>query len=640
MTDWLTLARDSFSASTSFLDANYRKQVEDNINMFNSQHPAGSKYLTDGYKHRSRLFRPKSRSVVRKNEAAAATAYFANIDVVNLEAQNEADPAQLASADINKELLQYRLTKTIPWFQTLIGAFQEAQVVGMVCSYQDWEYREKVTRRKVVGLDEFGEEVEQTIEDKKVLVDKPDIKLVPFENIRFDASADWRDIVNTTPYFIEMLPMYMADVTAAMNTVDPKTGQPKFKKISDEDIRVAVNSQADTTRQTREEKMEDSKQSQKPIKEFEIIWVHRNIIRVDEQDWVYYTLGTHQMLTEPKKLEEVYFTGDRPYVIGVSVIEAHKAMPDSIVGLGTSLQKEANEIVNQRLDNVKLVLNKRWIVKRGEEVDTKSLLRNVAGSVTLANNVESDIREVNFPDVTGSAYAEQDRVNVDYDELVGNFSSGSVQSNRSLNETVGGLGLIASGANQMTAYLLQTFNETWVEPVLRQMVKLEQKYETDQVILAIAAEKAQVYQKYGVDQITDQLLDQELTLSINLGDTDPNARLQKFLLGMQSLTQISQAPPPGANMEEITKEIFSQLGYKDGKRFFKEDVDPMIEQLQGQIQQLTAIIESKQVEQQAKTQDTQMNIESDQVLKDKELQFKYDEMANDKQLEIVKLING
>ena len=363
MTDWLSLARDSFNSSTSYIDANYRRQIEDNINMFNSKHVSNSKYHSDSYKHRSRLFRPKSRSTVRKNEALAASAYFSNIDVVNIDAEMQSDPAQLASASINKELLQYRLTKTIPWFQLLIGAFQQAQVDGVVCSYQDWDYREKTTKRTyinmfnskhvsnskyhsdsykhrsrlfrpksrstvrknealaasayfsnidVVNIDAemqsdpaqlasasinkellqyrltktipwfqlligafqqaqvdgvvcsyqdwdyrekttkrtvdngFGEEVE--IEDVKVLSDKPVVKLVPFENIRFDPSSDWVDVVGTSPYLIEMLPMYAADVKLAMNTNDPKTGQPKFKKLSDEDIRVAVNATADTTR--------------------------------------------------------------------------------------------------------------------------------------------------------------------------------------------------------------------------------------------------------------------------------------------------------------------------------------------------------------------------------------------------------
>lgn len=331
--------------------------------------------------------------------------------------------------------------------------------------------------------------------------------------------------------------------------------------------------------------------------------------------------------------------GERPYVIGVSVIEAHKAVPESVVGLGKELQKEANEIVNQRLDNVKLVLNKRWLVKRGQQVDTKSLNRNVAGGVTLANDVNQDVREINFPDVTGSSYAEQDRVNVDYDELVGNFSAGSVQTNRQLNETVGGLGLIASGANQMSEYLLRTFSETWVEPVLRQLVKLEQKYETDQVVLALAAEKADLYQRYGVTQITDQLLDQELTLTVNvgMGATDPNFKIQKFVMAVNTFRDIALNPPPNANIEEIAKEIFGHLGYKDGSRFFSQDVDPMVAQLQQQVQQLMGVIEQMQNKQQEKLAQIQLENANDQILKDKDLQFKYDEMANDAQLELVKL---
>jgi hypothetical protein len=51
-------------------------------------------------------------------------------------------------------------------------------------------------------------------------------------------------------------------------------------------------------------------------------------------------------------LEEVYFTGERPFVIGTCVIEANKAVPDSLVHMGSSLQRETNDTVNQRRDNV------------------------------------------------------------------------------------------------------------------------------------------------------------------------------------------------------------------------------------------------------------------------------------------------
>jgi hypothetical protein len=65
-------------AFDTYFDNNYRKQWEDNLRMFQSKHPRDSKYMSEAYKYRSRIFRPKSRSVVRKNEATAALAFFSN----------------------------------------------------------------------------------------------------------------------------------------------------------------------------------------------------------------------------------------------------------------------------------------------------------------------------------------------------------------------------------------------------------------------------------------------------------------------------------------------------------------------------------------------------------------------------------
>ena len=90
--EWLEIAADAFSASTSYMEANYRKTFERNIALFQSRHPSGSKYLSQAFKSRSRLFRPKTKSVVRKNEAAAAAAFFANVDVVTIEPQDDSNP--------------------------------------------------------------------------------------------------------------------------------------------------------------------------------------------------------------------------------------------------------------------------------------------------------------------------------------------------------------------------------------------------------------------------------------------------------------------------------------------------------------------------------------------------------------------
>jgi hypothetical protein len=312
----------------------------------------------------------------------------------------------------------------------------------------------------------------------------------------------------------------------------------------------------------------------------------------------YFTLGTEYLLTDPTPLKEVYFHGQRPYTMGCSVIETHKNYPDGIATLGEQLQREANDIANQRMDNVKLVLNKRYIVKRGAQVDLKSLVRNVPASITLANDPTGDVHEINFPDVTGSSYQEQDRINVDYDELTGNFAASSIQTNRTMNDTVGGMRMLSQGANSMTEYTIRTFTETWVEKVLKQLVLLEQAYETNETVLAIAADKAGLWKKYGVSEVTDSLMQHNLLLTVNVGmnATDPGQRMNHFVGALMAVANVAKAQVPDIDINAVGKEIFGIAGYRDGARF--------MQQMQQRIQQLESGNEQKM-------QEAQMQIQAD-----------------------------
>ena len=619
MKDWLKIAKDAYAASTSYVDSNYRKKWDDALRMFQSRHPTDSKYNTEAYKHRSKLFRPKTRSLVRKHEAAVAAAFFSNQDVISTAPMNQSNKAQAASSDIMKEILQYRLTKTIPWFQLVCGAMQDAMTIGVVCSYQYWKYKEKdkdptyepiVDEMGLQMVDEDGLPMLNKVPQKEVIEDKPCIELIPVENLRFDPGASWIDPVGTSPYFIRMIPMYICDIKDMMESGDKETGK-EWKKLTDEQIRSAGKNENDQTRQTREKSRQDSMDaSNAPLTDYEIAWVHENFIRDGGEEVVYFTLGGQFLLTEPVPIKDIYFTGERPIVMGTCVIETHKVMPDSPVLMAENLQREVNEIANQRIDNVKLVLNKRYIVKRGAQVDLKSIVRNVPASITLANNPIEDVRTLEFNDVTGSSYQEQDRLNVDYDELTGNFSQGSVLTNRKMNETVGGMGMISDAANQITEYTIRTFTETWVEPVLKQLVKLEQKYETDEVVLAVAASQAKLLEKYGVSQINDELLNQELTLNVNvgMGATNPMQKLQKFVGALKAYADVSHMQVPNLDLTEAGKEIFGLAGYRDGARFTKpaqqdQQTQMMMQQANQAIQQAKQEIFTKEQALQKQSQD-------------------------------------
>lgn len=587
---WLSRARQAYDQSTNWTDSNYRRTWEDALNAFNSRHAGDSKYHNSLYEKRSRIYRPKTRSVIRKNEAAAAAAFFSNMEVVEARPENEGDKRARASAAIMKQLLQYRLVKSIPWYQVCLGALQDGQTIGAIVSRQYWDY---TTRTETIASTDGLPEVKV----RKVMRDRPTVKLIPIENFRVDPAAAWDNVIESSPYLIELMPMYVGDIKARMRQRDDKTSEPEWRSHPDSVIRSASAPHDDSTRMSRLPNRQDPmSNADREIGDYEIAWVQRHIHRREGRDWEFYTLGTEAMLSTPQLLSETSLIG-RDYVLGCVILETHKVYKTGVPELVKQIQDESNEVANQRLDNVKFVLNKRWIVKRGKNVDLNSLLRNVPGAVTLADDVEADVKEVTWPDVTASAYAEQDRLNVDFDDLVGNFSAGSVASNRSLNETVGGLQMLGSGASMMTEYLIRTFSVTWAEPVLRQVVLLEQKYETDQTILALAGQKAELFQKFGIDQVTDDLLQHELSLRINIGmgATDPTTKLQKLIMALTSFINLAKAQVPGLNLAEVAKEIFSMVGYQDGQRFLTND-NPQVAQLTQQLQQLQAQLQQIMLE--------------------------------------------
>ena len=596
MPDWERWAHSAFSDSTNFLDSSIRINWERAERAFQSRHPSGSKYYSQAYRHRSRLFRPKTRSMVRQFEAQAAQAYFGTKQVANIEAVDDDDPRQQASAALMNELLNYRLTTknlnvALPWFQTVMGGVQDATKYGVVVSKQWWRYQERSHLIERTGDDGNP----YTDEIRRIAIDRPEVQLFPPENVRIDRGADWIDPINRSPFLILQHAMYIDDIEARMYQPEQKTGQPAWRKVDRSTLKsVGRQSVWDSTRSIRENNRDDSKESEIDIDEFSLIWVHENFMRWNDVDFVFYTAGSEVLLSEPVPTTEVYRhcrEGERPVVMGYTVFEAHKAYPDSKIKLSEQLQTEANEIVNQRIDNVKLAMNKRFLVQRGKQVDIVSLTRSVAGSVTFVNDVEKDVKEIDARDVTGSSYQEQDRLNADFDDIAGLLNTGTVQTNRKLNETVGGMQLMAGAANQVGELDLRMLNESWIERVLTQIVQLEQVYENDSVVLALAGKKAQLIQRFGVDRITDELLAQNLNVMVNagLGSQPPSERLQNFVTGAKAVKELlgDALDPTLLNMPEIITEIFSPLGYRDGMRFFKfNDQDPRVPMLVQQIQEL------------------------------------------------------
>lgn len=590
--DWLNLVSQAETQGGQFMMDQVKGAWDRSYRAFHNQHFMDSKYRSAAFKGRSKLFRPKTRTAVRKANAAAAAALFSTKDAISCSAGNEGDPRQRASAALMQELINYRTDRTsgrnsIPWFRTAIGAHQDTYIMSACLSKQYWklELEKRTTTEPVTGQDGVqllndldGTPMTRPVHTWSPKVDRPDSLLCPLENAIIDPAASWVDPIQDSSYFIVKWPMRIDEIRAKEeHPLNP------WKHLEESVLKSAGTDQkmqASGTRAVRERGMDRMDRTATGSGKFEIIWIYEVFMRLGGQDITFWSAGSKAYLTDPKPVRETYpeQDGDRPYVLGVGNLESHRIFPMGAVESWSPMQMEINDLANLRLDQVKQSVSPIAFVKRGRQVDLGALQRRGPNTTILRTDAE-DIEFDRPPEVPSSAYAEMERLNVDFDDLAGQFNSGSVQTNRSLNETVGGLNLISASANSVQEFDLRVWVETWVEPVMGQLVRLEQYYENDQAILGLCGERAELFQKHGINKIDDELMMDQVTIRVDvgLGASNPQTRLSNFANAVKVLEPIWANSPQVQSgeivpdIEEMSNEVFSLVGYRDGAaRFIKK----------------------------------------------------------------------
>jgi len=473
---WLDMARRAFQSSETWLQVNQRAIWAQSMAHARSEHARGSPILNADQAHRARYFWPKSKALVRDIKSAAAAAYFTSSDVVAIDAENSDDPMQVEGATLMRELVNYRLNTSVPWYQLVLGAIHETAILGSVVSRQSWSYRED-KRFVEQRVDPITQEL-MDIYEVTTVEDTPKVTIIPLENIRISPTADWVDPANSSPYIIEMIPLPVGDIRAKIeNQVlvhgTPTSGEPLWYDIPTGTLAGSGTIEAfDTARQARTGagKVDPKVQPMDTVDEFQIAWVHRNIVRRDGCDWLFYTVGTTIMLSDPVRLSDVipWANGKRDYVMGRIEVETDRVYATSPVEMISGLQRATNELKNQRYDNVRQVLNRRYLYRQNGQVDMAALRKNEPGGligVAGAGDLSTHVSPLPVQDVTASAYQEEDRMNLSIDDIAGSQSGSTVNSNRNVQETATGMNLMAEAANKVREMELRTFTETWIEPV-------------------------------------------------------------------------------------------------------------------------------------------------------------------------------
>jgi hypothetical protein len=411
------------------------------------------------------------------------------------------------------------------------------------------------------------------VEQSFVTKDRPMVTNIPADNVMIDPTASWINPAQASGYLVIKWPMTLADAKTMLrnpgksNQVWLDVPEQLLRQVCDDYTSKGVRTARSADRTDPLDNRTGGTSSN------DIVWLYEAFLRVEGVDYHMWTLGSRYYASRVRTTRQAYpeQRGQRPITRGYAAIETHETFPMGPVLSWQEMQKELNDIVNLRMDTMKQALSPIAKVRQGSTFDYSQLHNRAGQDTTIIVRQMDDLEFDRAPDVTSAAYEETNYLNADFDDLAGVFSGSSVNTNRHLNETVGGMQMLSGSANATNEFDLRVFIETWVEPTLRQVVRLEQHWENDEVIFAIAGSKANLMERFGLDQVTDTDLEREVTVRVNvgLGSADPMARLTKFRLGLSTIAPMMPFFDKQVKIkaEEIIKEVMGAVGYNDGMRF-------------------------------------------------------------------------
>jgi hypothetical protein len=121
-------------------------------------------------------------------------------------------------------------------------------------------------------------------------------------------------------------------------------------------------------------------------------------------------------------------------------------------------------------------------------------------------------------------------------------------------------------------------------------------------------------------------------VNVGMGGSNPDVRFQKLIGGMNAVMDVVMKAPPNFNVQEFIKEASSNMGFRDGGRFWSEQVDPRLAKAMQMVQQLQQALQASRWTYQANAQTEQMKLLSNERVKAAELTVDKGRITGDLQI--------
>lgn len=490
------------------------------------------------------------------------------------------DPDEMCDIKVNKEIAldHTRLVKTIMnhrlsghpinWYQEAYEGAIDA-VRNMICVYKVWpqvETETKTVKKMKTETLEDGTPYKTYVDskEKRIKYFEPRIECIPPEDVFFSKRATWKN------YYKYPLIHRYKKTRAELRLLGYKNIDTVGEVTMDDQINDVVKYQRRQDYQTLFNDATD-------VQDQEDIWCFEVWDFLPDEDGKlksgsYILLGD---MLRPYTVGRGWVENDLPYrfspfehnrppiILGEAYPEPHRLEGKSYPQITESLQKETNAQRNQEREAVARDLRPINYINRDANVDLLALTNKRIGSYVLGDGPASEALTTLPTNNSAAILAKtQARTDNDYAEtglppLLQGGDSSSESATESQNQF--------TNANKKIEFVIKNLAYTTWLPVYRYLLRLEQAYETEDYIRAVAG-------KYFGPLIWDkdisprEVIQGDFDLQVNMS-VNKKSQINKFMLIMDRANQANQATGALVQMQVLPAQ---QAKFIDTNKLFKE----------------------------------------------------------------------
>lgn len=279
----------------------------------------------------------------------------------------------------------------------------------------------------------------------------------------------------------------------------------------------------------------------------------------------------------PPFCKTILFPAPRPSWFGAGIGE-----------IGKPTQDRLNKIVNQRLDNVDLVLNKQGCYNGNDHlINTKKLQVSKPGQWHKTSDTVTSLRWMETPDVTASSYKEEELAKQDFREATGATANLMPTDPKDQHRTAMGINLLQGAAGMRFRPVLRRLEIDFIQRLAMLYFSNLKQFMTDAEWVLITGK--------GGEQEPVMIKPEEIQAKIFFVPTGISEVMNKEtqvgqLLRFKEVTMND----PTINRQEINKRIAELMGFKDIHKLLvpqqqmQQGPQGMPPEMQQQIQQRVA----------------------------------------------------